>query len=43
MDRIGYQVLLNSVVEGGVSGEGGRLVHFQQPRLTLGVDEDIET
>jgi len=43
MDRVSYQVLLDCIVEGSVSREGRGLVYFQQPRLTLGVNEDIET
>lgn len=43
MDRVSYQVLLDCIVEGRVSREGRRLVHLQEPGLTLGVDEDVET
>lgn len=43
MDGIGNKVLLDCIVEGSVSREGRRLVHLQEPGLTLGVDEDVET
>jgi hypothetical protein len=43
MNSICYQVFLDSVVEGRIRRERRGLVHLKEPRLALGVDEDVET
>ncbi len=43
LDRVFYQVLLERKVERTVSGETGALIHFQQPRFQVHVDQNVES
>ena len=41
-ESIYKEVLFNFCVQGGVTVEGGGVVHFEEPGLTFGVDHDVE-